>query len=55
MARLEIDSRKIDPIQLNTYEAIKRVASDQRVPFIIVGASARDLVIGNECPGIGQR
>lgn len=45
MARLEIDSRKIDPLQLNTYEAINRVASDQRVPFIIVGASARDLVM----------
>ncbi|MDX1553974.1 MAG: nucleotidyl transferase AbiEii/AbiGii toxin family protein [Marinobacter sp.] len=45
MARLEIDSTNIDPIQLKTYEAIKRVALDHKVPFIIVGASARDLVM----------
>ena len=45
MPRLKIDSRTIDPIQLDTYGAIKRVAVDQDVPFIIVGASARDLVM----------
>lgn len=45
MARLEIDSKNIDPIQLRVYEAIQRVALHQKVPFIIVGASARDLVM----------
>lgn len=45
MTRLEIDCNKIDPIQLSTYETIERVAVDQKVPFIIIGASARDLVM----------
>lgn len=45
MPRLKIESRNIDPIHLDTYGAIKRVAVDQDVPFIIVGASARDLVM----------
>ncbi|MEX0603473.1 MAG: hypothetical protein WD623_07980 [Marinobacter sp.] len=45
MARLKIGSKLIDPIQLATYEAIARVALNHRVPFIIVGASARDLVM----------
>lgn len=45
MAELRIDYKSIDPIQLKTYEAIARVASEQQVPFIIVGASARDLVM----------
>lgn len=45
MTRLKIESKNIDPIQLETYGAIKRVAVDQGVRFIIVGASARDLVM----------
>jgi predicted nucleotidyltransferase len=45
MTRLKIESKNIDPIQLETYGAIKRVAVDQDVAFIIVGASARDLVM----------
>ncbi|BES69581.1 hypothetical protein RE428_05990 [Marinobacter nanhaiticus D15-8W] len=45
MAELKIDSSAIDPIQRRTYEAIVRVASEKQVPFIIVGASARDLVM----------
>ncbi|MBJ7275733.1 nucleotidyl transferase AbiEii/AbiGii toxin family protein [Marinobacter salarius] len=45
MARLEIDSKDLDPIQLKTYKAIKRVAVEKAVRFIIVGASARDLVM----------
>ena len=45
MPRLKIDSKNIDPTQLKTYGAIKCVAVDQDVPFIIVGASARDLVM----------
>lgn len=45
MAELKIDSGAIDPIQLRTYETIARVASSNQVPFIIVGASARDLVM----------
>ncbi|ROT96188.1 hypothetical protein EB809_17365 [Marinobacter sp. R17] len=45
MAELKIDSSSIDSIQRRTYEAIARVASERQVPFIIVGASARDLVM----------
>lgn len=45
MPRLKIDSKNINPTQLKTYGAIKCVAVDQDVPFIIVGASARDLVM----------
>ncbi|WP_111493700.1 nucleotidyl transferase AbiEii/AbiGii toxin family protein [Marinobacter bohaiensis] len=45
MAELKIDSSSIDSIQRRTYEVITRVANDKRVPFIIVGASARDLVM----------
>lgn len=45
MTKLNIDSKAIDSIQLRTYEAITRVALDNQVPFIIVGASARDLVM----------
>lgn len=45
MTELKLDSRSIDPIQLRTYEAITRVATERQVPFIIVGASARDLVM----------
>lgn len=40
MTELKLDSRSIDPIQLRTYEAIIRVATEGQVPFIIVGASA---------------
>jgi hypothetical protein len=40
MAKLKIDSKAIDSIQLRTYEAITGVALDNQVPFIIVGASA---------------
>ena len=45
MARLAIDSKDLDPVQVKTYEAIKRVAVEKAVRFIIVGASARDLVM----------
>lgn len=45
MTELRLDSRSIDPVQRRAYEAIVRVASRNRVPFIIVGASARDLVM----------
>ncbi|MFL1454004.1 nucleotidyl transferase AbiEii/AbiGii toxin family protein [Marinobacter sp. GN3S48] len=45
MTELKLDSGSIDPIQLRTYEAITRVATERQVPFIIVGASARDLVM----------
>lgn len=43
MSELKIDYRNIDPIQLETYRAIVKVAKDKEIPFIIVGASARDL------------
>jgi predicted nucleotidyltransferase len=45
MARLKVDSKSIDSVQLGTYEAIVRVAMINKVPFIVVGASARDLVM----------
>lgn len=45
MPELRIDYRDIDPIQLETYRAIVKVAKDKEIPFIIVGASARDLVM----------
>lgn len=45
MPELKIDYRDIDPAQLRTYQAIAEVAKDKAVPFIIVGASARDLVM----------
>ncbi len=41
MTELKLDFNSIDPIQLRTYEAITRVASEKQVPFIIVGASIR--------------
>ena len=45
MSELKLGSGSIDPIQLGTYESVARVANDKDVPFIIVGASARDLVM----------
>lgn len=45
MTELRIGSSSIDPIQLRTYRAIVKVASEKQVPFIIIGASARDLVM----------
>jgi len=45
MTELKLDSRSIDPAQLKAYKAIVRVASEKQVPFIVVGASARDLVM----------
>lgn len=45
MPELKIDYRDIDPAQLGTYQAIAKVAKDKEIPFIIVGASARDLVM----------
>ncbi len=45
MTELKLDSKSIDPVQLKTYEAIIRVASEKQVPFIVIGASARDLVM----------
>lgn len=35
----------MDPVQRSTYEAVAKVASEKQVPFIIIGASARDLVM----------
>lgn len=45
MTELKLDSSLIDPIQLRTYESITRVALAKQIPFIIIGASARDLVM----------
>lgn len=45
MTELRLDSRSIDSIQLSTYAAVCRVAVACEVPFLIVGASARDLVM----------
>lgn len=45
MTELRLDSGLIDPIQVRTYDVVARVATDKDVPFIIVGASARDLVM----------
>lgn len=45
MTELRLDSGLIDPVQVRAYEVVARVATDKNVPFIIVGASARDLVM----------
>lgn len=45
MTELKIDYRELDSIQLETYRAIVKVTTDKEIPFIIVGASARDLVM----------
>ncbi len=45
MTELRLDSRSIDSIQLSTYEAVCRIATACEVPFVIVGASARDIDI----------
>lgn len=45
MTELKLDSSSIDSIQLSTCEAVCRIAMTCEVPFMIVGASARDLVM----------
>ncbi len=50
MTELKLDSSLIDPIQLRTYESIARVTLQRQIPFIIIGASARDLVM-HHCYG----
>lgn len=45
MTEFRIDYTDLDPIQLETFQAISKVATDKEIPFIIIGASARDLVM----------